>query len=79
MIVDDIRNLEVGEFDAWVSGANGISRPITVAGSPDALNSKHALKLLRARQEAELLSALVELCMTGAADSESPADWSAPD
>jgi hypothetical protein len=54
-IVPDVQHLTVGEFDAWVSGIDGIYRPTTA----DEHSERAQLEALRARREAFRFTTLI--------------------
>jgi hypothetical protein len=60
-IIDDIRGLEVGEFDAWVSGISGIYRPTTADEMSERIQLEALRDLLRARREAARYQALIKI------------------
>jgi transcriptional regulator with XRE-family HTH domain len=80
-ILDEVRNLEVGEFDAWVSGIGGIYRPVTADEMSERTQLEALRELLRARREAHRLSTLIQLDqeMIGEGNIATPGpDWADP-
>jgi transcriptional regulator with XRE-family HTH domain len=72
-IVPDVQKLTVGEFDAWISGIDGIYRPMTAAEHSERTQLEALRELLRARREAHRLTVVIEL------ETESPGDAAATD
>jgi transcriptional regulator with XRE-family HTH domain len=78
-IVDDIRDLEVGEFDAWISGISGIYRPITAYESSERGQLEALRELLRARREAHRLDVLIRIeDELPVIDEDAVNEWSDP-
>jgi hypothetical protein len=60
-IVPDVQHLTVGEFDAWVSGIDGIYRPTTADEHSERAQLEALRELLRARREAFRFTTLINL------------------
>jgi hypothetical protein len=60
-LIPDVRALTVAEFDAWVSGIDGIYRPITADEHSERAQLEALRELLRARREASHYEAILEL------------------
>jgi hypothetical protein len=60
-IVPDVQQLTVGEFDAWVSGIDGIYRPTTADEHSERAQLEALRELLRARREAFRFTTLINL------------------
>jgi hypothetical protein len=69
-LTPEVRDLTVGEFDAWISGIDGIYRPITADEHSERAQLEALRELLRARRDAARYQSLIKL----RSDPSHPAD-----
>lgn len=77
-VIPDIQNLNVAEFDAWISGIDGAYRPITADEHSERTQLEALRELLRARREARRLRSVIDLSAelpSGTPGHDEPAGW----